>query len=185
MRGWFALCAVVALAGAMLLTAVVRADAPTLADRIIAVQPSLQSKRDEPVDASELASAIIAVPKLTPDWAALLLTVASHESALSARIAANQCRAKECDHGKAFGLYQGHKNKLNEGVWGSTDIRVQTTEAARALRSAFYTCNGGGRPIGSDWVARTINAYAGHSCDAAWPGLTARLATFKRVRAKL
>lgn len=184
--GWLALIAVVALACAMLLTAITaRANALSLVERIVAVQPSLASKTDEPVDAVELASAITSVPRLTPEWAALLLTVAGHESALSARIAANRCKPHECDHGKAFGLYQGHKNALNADVWGSPDIRVQTLEAARALRSAFYTCNGGGQHLRHDWVARTINAYAGHSCDAVWPGLESRLATFKRVRARL
>lgn len=163
---------------------VVKANAPTLTDRIVAVQPSLASKTDEPVDAAELASAIVSVPKVTPEWAALLLTVAGHESALSARIAANHCKPHECDHGKAFGLYQQHKNKLNADVWGSPDIRVQTAEAARALRSVLHV-QWGGRQLGPDWVARTINAYAGHSCDAVWPGLESRLVTFKRVRSRL
>lgn len=176
----------VALALAMFFSAMTaHANAPSLTERIVAVQPSLASKTDEPVDAAELADAIVSVPKVTPEWAALLLTIAGHESALSARIAANQCRPHECDHGRAFGLYQQHKNKLNADVWGSTDIRVQTLEAARALRSAFYTCNGGSRQLAADWVARTINAYAGHRCDAVWPGLQKRLATFERLRRRL
>jgi hypothetical protein len=159
------------------------AGAPTLIERLVAVQPSLASKKDEPVDAAELADAIVAVPKLTSDWAALLLTVAGHESALSRRIAEGRCRPLECDRGLAWGAYQQHRNAFNADVWGSPDIRVQTTEAARALRSAFYQCNRGA--LRKDWVARTINAYAGRSCDAVWPGLQSRLATFKRVRARL
>ncbi len=74
-------------------------------------------------------------------------------------------------------------NQQNAGAWGSPDIRVQTLEAARALRSGFYTCNHGKLPI--DWVARTINGYAGRACDAMWPGLEQRLATFNRTVRKL
>lgn len=159
------------------------AGALTLHEKIVAVQPSLASKTDDPVDAVELASAITATPKITADWAALILTVAGHESALSARIAAGQCRPKECDHGAAWGLFQAHKNALNAAVWGSPDVRVQTTEAARALRSAFYQCNHG--RLQPDWIERTLNAYAGRSCDAVWPGLKTRVATFKRVRGRL
>jgi hypothetical protein len=184
--GWCVVLFLAALALAMFFTAVsAHASAPTLTERIVAVQPSLASRTDEPVDAAELASAIVAVPKLTRDWAALILTIGGHESALSARIAAGNCRPRECDHGAAWGLFQSHKNKLNADVWGSPDIRVQTLEAAAMLRRAFYTCNGGGGPLRRDWVARTINAYAGHSCDAVWSGLEARLTTFARVRGRL
>jgi hypothetical protein len=157
---------------------------PTLAERIEAVVPSLASQKEETVDARELATSVAAVPKVTREWAALILTVGAHESALRARIAANDCRPHECDGGRAFGLYQGHKNKFNETVWGSSDVRVQTLEAARALRSGFYTCNGR-RKLPADWVARTINGYAGKRCDAQWDGLTKRLATFNRVVRKL
>lgn len=157
----------------------------SLTEQIVAVQPSLASKTDEPVDADELARAIASVPKVNRDWAALMLAVAAHESALSDRIRRGECRPKECDGGRAWSLWQQHRNKLNAASWGSPDLGVQTAEAARALRRAFYQCNGGGRPLGADWVARTISAFAGHSCDAIWPGLESRLVTFKRVRRAL
>jgi hypothetical protein len=183
---WAAIVGLCLIAATMFFSAIGHAEAPSLTERLIAVQTGLQSKTDAPVEPRELAEAITAVPKVTRDWAALLLTIAHHESALSARIAANDCNVKkrECDGGRAFGLYQAHKNKLNESVWGSSDIRVQTLEAARGLRSAFYTCNGK-QPLRVDWVARTINAYAGRRCDAQWPGLDKRLATFNRVVRKL
>jgi hypothetical protein len=156
---------------------------PSLVDRLILAQSSLASRKEEVVDARELAESIASVPKVTREWAALILTVAAHESNLRARIAANDCREKECDGGRAFGLYQAHKNEHNAAVWGSSDVRVQTLEAARGLRSGFYVCNHGKLPI--DWVARTINGYAGRRCDAVWPGLEQRLATFNRVLRKL
>ncbi len=157
-----------------------RCDSPSLTDRLVAAQGPLASRSEPAVDARALAEAIASVPRVTREWAALILTVAAHESALSARIAANDCRAKECDGGRASGLYQSHRNALNGSAWGSTDVRVQTLEAARALRRGFYTCNGR-RPLPGDWVARTINGYAGRSCDAVWPGLENRLVTFARV----
>jgi len=48
------------------------------------------------------------------------------------------------------------------------------------LRRAFYQCNGGGRPRG-DWVRSTLTSYSGRRCDADWPGLDQRLATYQRV----
>jgi hypothetical protein len=161
-----------------------QAGQPSFEERLVDAQKLLQSKSDEPVDPAELAAAIAALPRVNRDWAALVLTIGGHESALSARIARGECKPLECDHGAAWGLFQQHKNTFNADVWGSPDIGVQTREVARALRSAFYTCNGRGA-LRPDWIARTINGYAGHSCDAVWPGLEQRLATYKRVRARL
>jgi hypothetical protein len=145
--------------------------------------PSFGSQVEPIVEPADLAAAVASVPHVTREWAALLLTVASHESALSARIARGECRDNECDHGAAWGLWQQHRNALNSEVWGSENVAVQAGEAARALRRAFYTCQSG--PLRPDWVARTLNAYAGHSCDAIWPGLQARLATFQRALRRL
>jgi len=181
--GWITLAFLTALGLAMAFSATVHGATPSLVDRLIAAQAPLASRKEPAVDARELAEAIASVPKVTREWAALILTIAAHESALSARIAANDCAKHECDGGRAFGLYQGHRNAHNATVWGSTDIRVQTFEAARALRSGFYTCNHGKLP--TDWVARTINGYAGKKCDSIWPGLEQRLATFNRIVRKL
>jgi hypothetical protein len=171
------------------LTSVAGAAAPSLLERLISAQSPLQSKQDEPVDARELAEAIASIPKITREWAALILTVAGHESALSARIARGDYKDYEGDsfrnrEGKvqhrAWGLWQAHRNRLNDSVWGSPDIRIQTEEAARALRRAFYQCNGGGRPH-LDWVRSTLSSYSGRACDASWPGLEKRLTTYQRV----
>jgi len=184
--GWATIGFLVAISIAMVISArLAHADQPTLTDRIAAVIPSLVSSKEENVDAREFAEAVASVPKVNREWAALLLTIATHESSLRARIARSEYRSKkEGDGGRAFGLFQAHKNSLNADVWGSTDIRVQTIEAARALRSAFYQCNGR-QPPRADWVARTINAYAGRRCDAQWVGLDRRVATFNRVVRRL
>jgi len=186
-RAIMAACAAFAIG--LWFTSFAGAAAPTLMERLVTAQAPLQSKSDEPVDPRELAAAIAGVPKITREWAALILTVAGHESALSARIARGEYKDYEGDsfrnrEGKvqhrAWGLWQAHRNRLNDSVWGSTDVAVQTEEAARALRRAFYTCNGGGRPH-ADWVRSTLNSYSGRRCDASWPGLDKRLATYQRV----
>lgn len=183
------MAACAAFAIALWFTSIAGAEAPSLIERLVVAQKPLQSKQDEPVDPQELASAIASVPKISREWAALILTVAAHESALSARIARGDYKDYEGDSFKtregivqhrAWGLWQAHKNRLNEGNWGSPDINVQTTEAARALRRAFYQCNSGGRVRG-DWVRSTLSSYAGRRCDAEWPGLEKRLATYKSV----
>jgi len=97
--------------------------------------------------------------------------------ALSARIARGEYRDFEGDsfrnrdgkvQHRAWGLWQAHRNRLNDAAWGSPDIGVQTQEAARALRRAFYTCNGGSHPR-ADWVRSTLTSYSGRNCDATCP----------------
>jgi hypothetical protein len=186
-RAILAACAAFAIG--LWFTSFAGAAAPSLIERLIAAQRPLQSRSDQPVDAEELATAIAGVPKITREWAALILTVAGHESALSSRIQRGEYKPHEGDsfrnhEGKlqhrAWGLWQAHRNRLNETVWGSPNLQVQTEEAARALRRAFYQCNGGGRPH-TDWVRSTINAYSGRRCDANWPGLQKRLSTYQQV----
>lgn len=155
-----------------------------LVEHLVREQGSLQSRKDEPVDALELAEAIAAVPRINREWAAMLLTIAAHESALSARIARGECKAFECDHGLAWGLWQGHRNAINAEQWGSPDIGVQALAAARALRGAFYTCNPRGK-LREDWALATFRAYAGNGCEQPLRGEEKRMATFNRLRATL
>jgi hypothetical protein len=181
--GWWVVVFLAALGLASGAVGIARGSTPTLRERVEAAVPVFGSHSEPLVDAAEFADAVASVPHVSREWAALLLTVAANESALSARIARGECRPLECDHGAAWGLYQQHRNTLNRDTWGSASIDAQTREAARALRSAFYTCNRGA--LRADWVARTLNAYAGRSCDAVWPGLETRLATFKLASARL
>jgi hypothetical protein len=178
--GWFSVIALAFIAAYMFYSGLAHSEVPSLVDRLVLAQAPLASRKEEAVDARELAEAIASVPKVTREWAALILTIAAHESALADRIRRSDYRKGEGDGGRASGLYQSHRNALNGHAWGSPDITVQTIEAARALRSGFYTCNGR-RPLPIDWVARTINGYAGRRCDAQWPGLDQRIATFNRT----
>lgn len=171
---------------------VAHASALTLVDRMTLVQPAFQSRKDEPVDPRTLAEAIAKVPNLTAEWAALILTVAAHESGFAKRIAENRCEKWECDshhvkgvlEWRAAGLWQQHRNELNKETWGSTDLDVQASDAARMLRAAFYRCNRRGK-LRADWVAATLSAYAGRSCNANWAGLDRRLNTWQRIRSRL
>jgi hypothetical protein len=181
--GWAVIAFCVGVA--IFFSAIAKAGSVSLRDRLVMVQPSLQSRIDPAVAPEALADAIVTIPRINREWASLILTVAHHEAALSARIAANQCGDKECDGGRAWGLYQAHKNLHNATVWGSPDIGIQTLEAGKALRRAFYECNGGKRGMKPDWVARTLSSYAGRRCDAEWGGLAKRVATYNRILRKL
>ena len=173
-----AFCVAVSLA----FTLAARADAPTLTERIAAVVPSLASKKDEPVDAQELAEAIASAAKGDRGWAALLLTTAASESALSARIARGDCLTNECDGGRAWSLYQIHANSQNAGVWGSPDISVQTTEALRMLKQAASRCHSFRNVPRATCIVR---AYAGRAIDMPLRGEEKRLAMLQRVMRKL
>ena len=176
--GWATLLFLAALALSMALSAVVHADAPTLADRIERLVPSLASRKDEPVDARELAEAIASASKGDRGWAALLLTTAASESALSARIARGDCLTHECDHGRAWSLYQIQANSQNAGVWGSPDIAVQTSEALRMLRQAAARCHAFRSVPRATCIVR---AYAGRQIDMPLRGEEKRLAMLQRV----
>lgn len=177
--GWAVVAFCVAVTIAFLLAGRTAHGAPlSLHDRIVRAAPSVASRKDTPVDFDAFATAVTSQTKIR-EWAALLMTVAAHESALSARIQRGECRPLECDRGRAWGLWQMHKNTLNAEAWGSTELSVQASEAQKGLRRAFYQCQKG--PLRKDWVRRTLAAYAGHSCDGAFPGLDARVATYERL----
>ena len=169
---------------------------PTLRDRLVQVQQQVGTRAEPTVDADAMADAVLAVTN-DRDWIALLITIAAHESRLSARIAANECKPWECDAVKrrdplthelitfhqAAGLFQEHRNANNAGTWGSPELAVQVRSGYALLRRSYWSCRR--LAPSTNWVAFTINAYAGKRCDAEWQGLTDRLATWQRVRAKL
>ena len=186
--GWITIVglAAAALIGWLFSACAFAAERPTtLVERLVHEQTSLQSRTDPPVDALAFAQAVAAVPKVNGTWAALMLAVAAHESALSARIARGECKSFECDHGLAWGLWQRHRNAHNHDQWGSTDVNVQALDAARALRSAFYTCSPAGKPLRADWALATFRVYAGHGCGDPFKGEEKRVATFKRLQGRL
>jgi hypothetical protein len=156
--------------------------------RAIAELPLFHEDREAPGKAEQLDEIAGLVADSKPpegwtrrEWASLLLTIARHESQLSLRIQAGNCKPRECDHGKAAGLWQQHEFSWNEAVWealpGNLPLQVQV--AGESLRRAFLTCKGAKVPR----VQATMSAYAGQGCAAEWKGLDERLKTFAKLMA--
>ena len=180
--GWATVIGLALLALSMFFSAIVHADAPTLVDRLVTAQIPLASRKEPSVDARELAEAIDSAAKGDRGWAALLLTTAASESALSARIARGDCLKHECDGGRAWSLYQIHANQQNGSAWGSPDLRVQTNEALRMLKQAGNRCRNFREVPRATCIVR---AYAGRDPRMAIRGEEKRLAIFNRVLRKL
>jgi hypothetical protein len=115
------------------------------------------------------------------DWAALVIAIGQAESGFSLRIHDGRCFKWECDRGRARGPWQLHRYAEAVPVWeqmhGLDNIAVQVRVASARLRRGYYTCRGGG-----DWLVATINGFAGRRCSLVWPGLEARVATWRNVR---
>lgn len=113
------------------------------------------------------------------EWAALLLTIARHESTLSLRIQRGECKPHECDGGKAVGLWQQHEFSWNADRWEAMpgNLALQVQVAGEALTRSYLTCKSAKVPR----VQSTISAYAGRGCGAEWKGLNERLETFGRL----
>jgi hypothetical protein len=174
--GWLAIVAVVALACAMLITAIAQADAPSLTDRLVAAQhlPGVRSANEPAVDERELAELIASTSKGNRTLAALMLTMASTESGLRRRIADSQCKPLECDHGRSVGLWQS--KRLERGA----DLATQPQEAARELMRVTKECHGLPFPLAA------MRAYgSGGGCHAPIPRETERSKLFARVRSRL
>jgi hypothetical protein len=131
--------------------------------------------------ARAVATQSIGAPMPPRRWAALILTVWKHESGLSSRIIAGDCRKRECDGGRARGGGQVHRNTLNAVDWdaalGNVDVQVKMT--GDALKRAYWTCSHSGEA----WDMATLAAYAGKRCGSVWPGMLPRLQTLDRLEA--
>lgn len=180
--GWLTLAFLAALAFAMGVSAIAHAGESTLVDRLILAQAPLASRKEEAVDPRELAEAIDGAVKGDRGWAALLLTTAASESALSARIARGDCLKHECDGGLAWSLYQIHSNSQNSHAWGSPDLAVQTNEALRMLKQAGNRCQ---KFRDIPRATCIVRAYAGRDPRMPLRGEERRLAIFNRLLRKL
>ena len=110
-----------------------------------------------------------------------MLTLASHESGLSARIASGHCRPDECDQGRAWGVLQVHRYDFNASVWGSTNLDDQVREGARIARSKAAQCERAGVPF----PLGVFRAMGGRKCRAKLKDEKRRMATYHRVLAEL
>jgi hypothetical protein len=137
-----------------------------------------QAELDAIAEAVALRS--VGAPLPPQAWGSLILTVWRHESNLSSRIIAGNCKPKECDAGRARGGGQNHRNGNNAADWdvanGNVAIQVKMTDDA--LRGAYYAC----ARSGVEPVAGALNSYAGKRCSSDWSGLQPRLATFNKLQ---
>lgn len=137
--------------------------------------PRLDGHRADIARAVEAES--LKAPRSPREWAALMLTVANHETHFSIRISDGQCKKWECDRGLARGMWQLHANYFNRAEWfrQNGDIGLQAKLASAQLKRAYATCP-------QDFPRGALNAFAGRRCGDDWPGLKARLGTFQRLR---
>ena len=126
------------------------------------------------------------------DWLALVTAIGEEETHWSLRIGRNECKPWECDprwqrgvivEHRAVGYWQTQRNNHNAAVWAQlpSSTRLQADNANAMLRRGLWRCQRSGVP----WLQATINGYAGVRCDADWPGLGKRIATWKLIRKKL
>lgn len=191
--GWCLLLFLAALGLAMAVTGIVHAGSPppnALVERLIAVQPSLSSRKDEPVDAREFAQAVADVSKGNRQWAAFLTTLASHESGLSDRIRRGDYKSFEGDsyrdaagelQHKSWGIFQVQRSPVNAEDFGSTDVAAQVRAGSRMARGAFYQCAKSGVPF----PLGAFRALGGRGCLGKLKGEEKRVATFQRILARL
>jgi hypothetical protein len=145
--------------------------------RLVKAQQGLSAPREEKTDPEALARAIASASKGDRLLAAAMLATAYVETSLSDRLRRNECRKLECDGGRAWGLYQIHKDGNTRDVWGSPDVDVQSIAAARKLKSAFYTAKSAHAPFPEGM----FRAYGGRRVTATVPREALRVSTFNRV----
>ncbi len=159
-------------------------------------QPVYFEDRGDPelkaVQLQDIAKAVEDASDMRPpgvgrrDWQALLLMISYHETTWSLRVHRGDCKAHECDGGRARGPWQQHRNGRSDADWNSLvgleHTVFQAETASAQLRSSFLTCKGAGVP----WLQGVINNYAGKNCKATdWEGLEDRQATWTKIRARL
>lgn len=186
----------------LLLTSKAWASSTPLEDftrRAIQSLPTFHEDRDYADKATQLEAVARAVAEHSKNppsgiapraWAALMLTVAFHESGLSERIQRGDFKPHEADAHKvngvlmhrARGLWQNHANANNRDTWerANGDVEAQAAMADIGLRRAYFTCS----RSGVAWVTATINSNAGLRCGASWPGLDKRIATFNALASR-
>jgi hypothetical protein len=125
-------------------------------------------------------------PDSQRELAALMLTIAWHETRLSLRIHDGRCKPHECDRGRARGLWQLHVHRsLPRERWllvaGLTAeaTRNAAREAAIALVRSRRMCSVATR--GRDWVGATLTAYAGVGCGGRLRDVNLRIRTYRRL----
>jgi hypothetical protein len=188
---WATLAFLAALALAMAVTATVKADAPTLADRIAALVPRFGSRKVELVDAQEFAAAVDTACNHDRECAARLVAMAVAESGLSAAVARSEYLPHQGDaytdkngvrvH-RAWGLFQAWKNSNNAHVWGDDNLLVQARAARSMQLGALAECR---KFRGVDPEVGMWRVLSGRGCLLPYSGEEIRMGLLARVRRAL
>lgn len=171
--GWFVLVLMTALGVTFATMGLAHCEPLSLTDKLVAAQhlKGVQHFKEPAVDERELANLIVEATHGNPTQSALVLTMASAETGLRARIAEGRCLPHECDHGRAVGIVQSHK--LQRGA----TLKEQVEEAARELKRTTSECHGLPFPLSA------MRAYgSGGGCYAPIPRETERVELYKRIR---
>lgn len=191
MRPWLPIVTVTALAGAMAITAVVHADAPTLADRVAALVPRYGSKSVALVDAAEFGAAVDTACNHDRECAARLVTMAVVESSLSLSVSRSEYTEHQGDSYKdrdgvtqhrAWGTWQQHRNAHNADVWGADDLLTQARAAKAAQAGALAECKAFREVPAEVGMWRIL---AGRGCTSMYSGEAKRTALLAQVRRRL
>lgn len=143
--------------------------------------PVFHEDAASPEKSAQLAAAVADVAR-DKDEAAFLIAWGEHETRYSLRIHRGKCKPLECDRGKARGPWQNHRNGLADDRWSALSgielTGIQAEEAARRARWALRACP-------ADRIRGAFRVLGGNGCTKALRGEDERVATFKRVRARL
>lgn len=111
---------------------------------------------------------------------AILISIIWHETRIAAYVQENRCSEgprgkRECDGGKAQGLFQLHGSSCE---W--EDVECQARRALSLVRYGLSRCKGEGEAA----IFGAFSLYAtGNSCS--WNGAHKRVRTFKKILGKL
>lgn len=192
-RGMLAPVAVVALAVAMLITALAHAEpgGASLVDRVAALVPRYGSRKVELVDAREFAEAVVTACKGERECVVRLVTMAILESGLSAAVSRSEYKPHEGDayvnkdgvrvH-RAWGTFQQHKSRLNAEVFGSNDQLVQARAARKMQLGALAECRSF---RGLDPELGMWRVLSGRGCRLPFKGEQARSELAAKLRRQL
>lgn len=156
----------------------------------LATVPATKADRTEErawVRASQLVDFRVAIAEASAKraeprkYAALLITIAQHESHLDTEVVAGRCPPRMCDRGRAKGAFQNWNVKLVSDVWHRADGKpaLQVEMADRVLSRSLTRC-----ATFAPFPAHVFRAYRGGaegSCTIPLKDEEARVATFNRL----
>lgn len=126
-------------------------------------------------------------PGTPEELGAVTIEVGYAETGYSLRIQNDGCYSWECDHGRALGLFQMHREAVSHPVlwkylpgldWPS--VELSTREAVLALTKARKRCMSL-EQAGNDWVPMTFSSFRNGHCIGTWKGLQERVRGFHKI----